>query len=384
MRPHHAAVATRFIPPHTPSMKKPLLALATLLLILFLIGPLVYPIPPIADARTPEELAGSDSEFREINGLKVHLKRAGSGKPALILLHGFASSTYTWDKVMAPLATYGAVIAYDRPAFGLTERPMPGEWTGANPYSPQAQVDLLAALMDEFGIEQAILAGNSAGGAVAMAMTLQHPQRVQALILIDPFIYGSGGAPAPLKILLATPQARRLGPYLVRNLLGANRDLLASAWHDPSQVTDEVFAAYSRPTHIANWDRGPVGIHPGQPRPQARPATRSGDRPHPGDHGRRRPLCAHGAEHPPGRGTAQRPTCCHPGLRPRAAGGVSGAHLAGHGGVPASNDLGQGHTGSAVAWSGRLIGWLRVTFRYRVTLYVKTPAQAGNSPLPPA
>ena len=51
--------------------------------------------------------------------------------PTFILLHGFGASTFSWREVMAPLAEAGQVIAYDRPGFGLTERPL--TWEGVNP-----------------------------------------------------------------------------------------------------------------------------------------------------------------------------------------------------------------------------------------------------------
>ena len=94
----------------------------------------------------------------------------GQGEPVLILLHGFGASEFSWREVMEPLSTYGRVIAYDRPAFGLTERPMEGNWTGTNPYSVQGNVELLDGLMDELGVDKAILVGNSAGGGVAERM----------------------------------------------------------------------------------------------------------------------------------------------------------------------------------------------------------------------
>lgn len=55
-------------------------------------------------------------------------------RPALVLLDGFAASTWSWREVMASLAEQGTVAAFDRPGFGLTERPLPGEWEGRSPY----------------------------------------------------------------------------------------------------------------------------------------------------------------------------------------------------------------------------------------------------------
>jgi len=86
-----------------------------------------------------EQLADPDSLFVDVDGLEVHYKVAGQGEPTVVLLHGFAASVFSWRKVMEPLSEVGMVVAFDRPAFGLTERPMPGEWGEENPYSPEAR-----------------------------------------------------------------------------------------------------------------------------------------------------------------------------------------------------------------------------------------------------
>ncbi len=225
------------------------------LLTVALVGPFLIPIPPLEGTVPPRQLADPDSRFIELNGIEVHYKQAGSGRPALILLHGFAASEFSWREVMTPLAQLGTVIAYDRPAFGLTERPMPGEWTGVNPYSAEAQVDLLLALMDAFEIERAVLVGHSAGGAVAALTALRQPERVQSLVLVDPAIYIRGGASGPVRFLLTTPQMRRLGPWLVRQIQSRGRDLGRAAWHDPEKFTEDIWQGYTRPLRAENWDR---------------------------------------------------------------------------------------------------------------------------------
>ncbi len=122
------------------------------LLALILIGPLVAPVPALEGIVPIEQLANPDSQFVDVDGVTVHYKEAGRGDTALLLLHGFASSTYSWREVMEPLAEDARVVAFDRPAFGLTERPMPGDFpNGVNPYTADAQADLTVGLMDELG-----------------------------------------------------------------------------------------------------------------------------------------------------------------------------------------------------------------------------------------
>ncbi len=229
------------------------LILLASLLALLLLGPFLVPVPPLEGTRPPEELADPDSLFVEINGLTVHYKTRGTGDPTFVLLHGFGASLYSWNAVLEPLGALGTVIAYDRPAFGLTERPL--TWEGESPYSPQAQVDLLLGLLDHFGVEQAILVGNSAGGTVAMSFYLQHPDRVRALILVDPAVYAGGGAPAGTRWLLGTPQMRHLGPLIARQIQSRGPELIELAWYDPARISDETLALYKKPLQVENWDR---------------------------------------------------------------------------------------------------------------------------------
>ena len=142
-----------------------LVVILGLVLLIVAIGPFLVPIRPLKGTLPPERLADSDSKFVDVNGLRVHYKEAGQGEPALILEHGFAASLFSWREVLGPLAQKRRVVAFDRPAFGLTERPM--EWEGPNPYSVETQADLTIGLMDALGIQKAILVGNSAGGTVA-------------------------------------------------------------------------------------------------------------------------------------------------------------------------------------------------------------------------
>ena len=229
------------------------LAIIGVLLLLALAGPFLVPVPPLENTLSPQALADPDSQFIEINGLDVHVKTLGQGEPVFVLLHGFGASLYSWQAVIEPLSQHGTVIAFDRPAFGLTERPL--TWEGTNPYSPEAQVALVIGLLDHFEVQQAILVGNSAGGTVAMQVALAHPERVSALILVDPAVYSGGGAPALVRPLLATPQMRHLGPLIARQIQVRGPELIELAWHDPALITPETLELYKRPLQVNNWDK---------------------------------------------------------------------------------------------------------------------------------
>jgi pimeloyl-ACP methyl ester carboxylesterase len=222
-------------------------------LTVMLVGPFLIPVPPLKGTFPPHELADDDSEFIEINGFDIHVKKVGQGEPVIVLLHGFAASLYSWHAVMEPLGQFGTVIGYDRPGFGLSEHPL--TWHGQNPYSPEAQVELVIGILDNFGVGKAILIGNSAGGTISMQVALAHPERTSALILVDPALYHSIGVPWLMKHLLSTPQMRHLGPLITRQILKHGQELIKLAWHEPALLPPEMVEYYQKPFQVENWDK---------------------------------------------------------------------------------------------------------------------------------
>lgn len=222
-------------------------------MVLLMVVPFLIPVPPLKDTTPRRELAGPDSRFLELEGLEVHYLEAGSGEPTFLLLHGFGASTYTWREVLDPLGEIGRVIAYDRPAFGLTERPL--DWVGQNPYSPSAQVDLVLDMIETLGLERVLLVGNSAGGTIALEVGLSHPDKIAGLILVDPAVYTGGGAPPMIRPLLQTPQLDHLGPLLARRIARDGDQFIRNAWHDPDRIPSEVFVGYRKPLQVQHWDR---------------------------------------------------------------------------------------------------------------------------------
>ncbi|MEN3327295.1 MAG: hypothetical protein V7638_2102 [Acidobacteriota bacterium] len=120
------------------------------------------------------------SFFIDVDGIRVHYQEAGDRLgPALVLIHGFASSTLVWSKVFLRLAEAGyRVIALDMLGYGYSAKPKNGEYTIAG------QAKLLTRLLDALGIPRAIFIGSSYGGAVAATCALDYPDRVEKLILV--------------------------------------------------------------------------------------------------------------------------------------------------------------------------------------------------------
>lgn len=236
----------------------PFTAVLSLMLMaaLVLVGPLAVPVGPQAEALPSSALADPDSRFVTLNAVRVHYKEQGAGRVTLIFIHGLGASTFTWAQVLPALAPTARVLAFDRPGFGLTSRPLPGEWIGLNPYSPEGQVELTLDLMDELGVEQAVLVGNSAGGTLAAQVALAAPQRVQALVLVSAAIYQGGGTPEMLAPVLSSPQAQHLGPLVGRAFISNLPQFLTSFWADPSRLTPEIVAGYQKPFRAERAEAG--------------------------------------------------------------------------------------------------------------------------------
>jgi len=235
------------------------LRVLTVMLLVLLVLPLLLPSGSPRGTVDPRELAGPDSRWLEVDGVDIHYEDYGDpgSELTLVLLHGFGASTFSWRDVAAPLAarTGARIVAFDRPGFGLTERPMPGDWQGETPYSDTSAVRLTFGLLDALGIRRAVLIGHSAGGHVAALAALEWPERVAGLVLVAPALGGGHGLPAWLRALGRTPQMRRIGPWAVRAAVGRLQRVLDMAWYDPSQLTPDILEGYRKPLTALNWNR---------------------------------------------------------------------------------------------------------------------------------
>lgn len=225
----------------------------------FLIVPMVIPFES-SGTKTNIEAAGVNAEFALINDINVHVEtEAYSGTkagnvPLFILMHGFGASTFSWRYAMDSLSKQGEVLAYDRPAFGFTDRPT--SWTGTNPYGFEGNFELLDGLIEKFGADQPIIfVGHSAGGQLAAEYARLNPEKVQRLILVDPAVYSTGSSPSWLSALKVIPQIDRLGPFLVREVASSGQDLLKRSYYDQAQLTEEVRSGYLAPLEIEGWER---------------------------------------------------------------------------------------------------------------------------------
>ncbi|MCX5884832.1 MAG: alpha/beta fold hydrolase, partial [Proteobacteria bacterium] len=123
-----------------------LTGIGILYLALIIIAYLPQKITPV------EQLAGKEDKFIRVKGHDIHYLKQGEGTP-LILVHGFACSTYTWRKLIPLLADQYTVYALDLLGFGLSDKPPDGN------YDLRSQGNLVLDFMDALHVPSAILVG---------------------------------------------------------------------------------------------------------------------------------------------------------------------------------------------------------------------------------
>ena len=237
--------------------------IGAVLLALILVVPFLIPVQTTGTA-TYKEVAGEGATFASAQGVEIYYEKTDfvcqegkdcSNPPVIFLMHGFGANTFSFREVTEPLSRLGDVIAYDRPGFGLSERPT--SWEGENPYGSIGQDLILDQLITEFANgRDVILVGHSAGGTLAAQYVVDNKDAIQGLILISPAILSTGGSPSWLNWVFSIPQLDHLGPLLVSSIASSGMDLLNESWYNKDRITEEVKAGYREPLSVIGWEEG--------------------------------------------------------------------------------------------------------------------------------
>lgn len=182
-----------------------------------------------------------------IDGRRIAVGVMGAGPP-VILIHGTPSFSYIWRNVAPRLAAAGyRVHLFDLLGFGYSERPR----DPAMDTSVGAQVPILAALMDHWGLVDTHIVAHDIGGAVAQRFGIFHKERVRTLTLIDTVSFDSWPSPrtreqmrAGLDTLIKAPDAEHRAHF---------RGWLETTVSGVSRFREEALDAY------LDMISGPVG-----------------------------------------------------------------------------------------------------------------------------
>ncbi|GAB2709975.1 alpha/beta fold hydrolase [Nocardia thraciensis] len=118
--------------------------------------------------------------WRELDGVTVRYREAGApSSTAVLLLHGYPSSSYTFREVVPVLGEQFYAIAPDLPGFGFSGAPPLEEYE----YTFEHLSHVIESLIDELGVERYVLYVTDFGTPVGYLMAMRHPERVLGLVV---------------------------------------------------------------------------------------------------------------------------------------------------------------------------------------------------------
>jgi pimeloyl-ACP methyl ester carboxylesterase len=198
-------------------------------------------------ARQAQALAPPIGRFLEVDGARLHYLDRGTG-PAVVLVHGLGGNLRNFHALIDRLAATCRVVAVDRPGSGYSTMIF-----GAHP-ALRAQARTIARFCGKLGLDRAVLVGHSLGGALSLALALDHPDCVGALVLISPLSHVQHERPAVFKALeIHSATLRWLIAWTVMAPLGK------LAHH---ATLEAVFAPESVPNDFDVASGGGLGLRP--------------------------------------------------------------------------------------------------------------------------
>lgn len=155
------------------------------------------------------------------SGVRIAWERRGTGEP-LLLVHGLGYARWGWEPVADALADAHELVLFDNRGIGESDAP-PG------PYSVSDMAEDAVAVLDAAGLERAHVLGTSLGGMIALQLALDHPERVDKLVLACTTSGGEGAAPMPERTVRLLAEAHALPPEValrrfVENAFGPDPD----------------------------------------------------------------------------------------------------------------------------------------------------------------
>jgi len=129
-------------------------------------------------SRQADDATGSTT--LAVDGRKIFVRQDGPpDAPVLVLIHGLGASSRWWEPVVPTLASSYHVIRIDLLGHGRSDKPAGGG------YAIPQQARRVGQVLDELGVEHAIVVGHSTGGYVATALAEQRGDLVTAIALVD-------------------------------------------------------------------------------------------------------------------------------------------------------------------------------------------------------
>lgn len=178
---------------------------------------------PATSAEHSSGLAAGQVHYRfeKVGDVEVFYREAGDpAAPTLLLLHGFAASSYMWRDVIEALADSYHVVAPDLPAFGFTQSPARGEYE----YTFANLTKTIDQFTEQLKLERYAIAVHDYGAPVGWRLAVAHPSKITAIISQNGNAYKEG--------------------------LSKGWEPIQTYWNTPSQANREALSDFPTPASI--------------------------------------------------------------------------------------------------------------------------------------
>lgn len=199
-------------------------------------------IPPKIESKTTM----FKHEYADINGLKLHYVKEGSGNKTILFLHGFPEFWYEWKNQLKEFGNDYTAVAYDQRGYNLSSKPEKLE-----DYAVPHIVADIKAMFEKFGTNpnnKGILVAHDWGGAVAWAFAIRHPEYLDKLVIIN--------APHPgvfARELQSNPAQQKASAYM--NFFRSPQAEAGLSANNYAALQNAVFAASSKPENFTDEDK---------------------------------------------------------------------------------------------------------------------------------
>ncbi len=147
---------------------------------IFLVAAVLAAALAVLASSIPPASAGARVNYRfaDLDGLRIYYEIHGQGNETMLMLHGWACNHSFWEFQTPQFAETRQVIVMDLPGHGRSDRPRLA-------YTPELFADAVAAVLDDAGVDQAVLIGHSMGVSILRRFIRNHPTRTSHLIDVD-------------------------------------------------------------------------------------------------------------------------------------------------------------------------------------------------------
>ncbi len=123
-----------------------------------------------------------ETQFAQVQGFNLHVRQVGDHGDWLLFIHGYSAALVEWMPVVPRLCQDHRCLLVDLPGFGLSDKK-------EGDYSPAHLAEMLADLLDQFGVERTGIVAHSWGSSIALALAHQFPERVGKVVLVGAWVY---------------------------------------------------------------------------------------------------------------------------------------------------------------------------------------------------